>query len=565
MREPMGCFLALLLVAAAVLLLNTAGCGSRSQVMTGSQRSTTAAELESALQDSLAAALTRADQPVARMACRAPEGEGNRVRDLQVIQDGDGAWLLTWRYRNTGDYNQDGVVGIQDVTPLAIHFGEQVLPEDAEIRNSIPAVIDGSGNGKVGIEDVTPIAVNFGAEVSHYLVEVAPAIDGDYEELAQVPRAAMLGGDGRLRCELPLPQLETIYFIVTPVDSAGRCGIASEPYAPTFPAPEITSVRPLTCAVGVATRFEAEISGFGPRQYSWLFGEGALPQLSSEPRPSVIMTQTGEIGCSLTISTPFGEDYYPFTVQAVAQGAEPYITSVQPQSGLAHTLTTFAAEAGGMEPLTFSWDFGGAGTVVSAPTNAASIEVELGGEGVYEVEVTVSNQIGSDTYEFQLEVIAGLEMEQLALRIRIEETKNITPGDFYENEEKFAMPFGDGDVLGTATRGEDIRGYLEAISYYYDPAGVMFGFDDLPPPGKTASFEATLGYFRSKLVWEVTLPGYSPAECFAHDPYELPGELAGQFLLAAGGYEVVARLPAGTLGIPEDVEVTVTFEVTDGA
>mgnify|MGYP003592244366 CR=1 FL=1 len=31
---------------------------------------------------------------------------------------------LTWRYVNDGDYNEDGIVSIADVTPLAIHDGE---------------------------------------------------------------------------------------------------------------------------------------------------------------------------------------------------------------------------------------------------------------------------------------------------------------------------------------------------------------------------------------------------------------------------------------------------------
>src|SRR4030042_1779030 len=52
----------------------------------------------------------------------APPGEGSRVIDLDLV-DLEGIYTLAWHYRNEGDYDQDGIVGITDVTPIAIHFG----------------------------------------------------------------------------------------------------------------------------------------------------------------------------------------------------------------------------------------------------------------------------------------------------------------------------------------------------------------------------------------------------------------------------------------------------------
>ena len=37
---------------------------------------------------------------------------------------------LTWRYVNDGDYNQDGIVTVGDITPLAIHYGHIVGTDD---------------------------------------------------------------------------------------------------------------------------------------------------------------------------------------------------------------------------------------------------------------------------------------------------------------------------------------------------------------------------------------------------------------------------------------------------
>jgi len=48
---------------------------------------------------------------------------------------------LTWRYVNDGDYNQDSLVAIADMTPLAAHYGEQVSKDPAN-DNPILELID---------------------------------------------------------------------------------------------------------------------------------------------------------------------------------------------------------------------------------------------------------------------------------------------------------------------------------------------------------------------------------------------------------------------------------------
>ncbi len=44
-------------------------------------------------------------------------------RDIAIVVDGLSV-DFEWKEKNRGDYNRDGVVGIDDITPIAIHFGK---------------------------------------------------------------------------------------------------------------------------------------------------------------------------------------------------------------------------------------------------------------------------------------------------------------------------------------------------------------------------------------------------------------------------------------------------------
>ena len=76
--------------------------------------------------------------------CMAPAEEEprNEIHDLHYIGEEPGEVVnnrvkgMQWRYRNLGDYTQDGIVAIDDITPLAIHYGESV-PDDDTIRELI--------------------------------------------------------------------------------------------------------------------------------------------------------------------------------------------------------------------------------------------------------------------------------------------------------------------------------------------------------------------------------------------------------------------------------------------
>jgi hypothetical protein len=148
-----------------------------------------------------------------------PTGGENRVRDLDLADHGDGAYTLTWHYRNLGDYDQNGTVGISDITPLAMHYGEDVPDGDPE-RNSIQAVVDGSGNNIVDIADITPIAMFYGTCCAGYSIRSATSHPESVDETTEIDAAsiALAEGDERKSFSMEIVLSPYSFIAVTPVD-----------------------------------------------------------------------------------------------------------------------------------------------------------------------------------------------------------------------------------------------------------------------------------------------------------------------------------------------------------
>jgi PKD repeat protein len=249
-----------------------------------------------------------------------PEGDLNRVNDLQITSNGDTTYTLSWHYKNLGDYDQNGTVGISDITPLAIHFSEAV-----PLGNTvcIQSVIDGSGNGEIDISDITPIAMNFRRECAGYRIEGAPA-DGDFAPVALVDFEQATGSDTeRASFEHTLALGDNRRFRVVPVDSASAEGLPSNEAA-TYPtAPGITSVSPASGTEGSIVTFSAVVSGTPPLTYAWDFGGAAAPNTSSLADPQVTLGSPELYDCSLTVTNAYGEASFPFQFEVTEDTQEP--------------------------------------------------------------------------------------------------------------------------------------------------------------------------------------------------------------------------------------------------
>ncbi len=109
-----------------------------------------------------------------------PPGDTSKPYDLTLVETGgENEYALTWHEVNIGDYDNKGTVGISDITPLAMHYGEYVTD-----RNSQAALVDTSGNFIADIADITGIAMNYGNELAGYNIYIAgledpmPNVDG---------------------------------------------------------------------------------------------------------------------------------------------------------------------------------------------------------------------------------------------------------------------------------------------------------------------------------------------------------------------------------------------------
>lgn len=151
--------------------------------------------IESELYSKLLSEFERLGIDPARAVAKAPAGSVNAVFDFTARLAGDAgeqpaSVVLTWTEQLTGDYDQNGEVGIPDITPIALsylkgaQYETQILwtggkrpvgdpDDDGGVGSGNPpaagsgaenwrlARIDGDFNGEIGISDVTPIALHY--------------------------------------------------------------------------------------------------------------------------------------------------------------------------------------------------------------------------------------------------------------------------------------------------------------------------------------------------------------------------------------------------------------------
>lgn len=258
---------------------------------------------------------------VSKFTSTPPSGDANRVNDLGITSNGDGTYTLLWSYYNRGDYDQNGSVGVTDITPIAMHFGEAVPSFNPDAIQYVIHPNSAPGE-KVCVADVTPIAMNFGVDCAKYEVQGAPAT-GDFSPIHVVMMDdAYNTENGRAKFGYSFSIGANRRFRVVPMDSANIAGVESNEASVNPTAPSIVSVQPLTGDKNAPLSLVAVVNGTQPLSYEWQFGADASPNVSYEPSPTVTFSTVKVHDCTLTVTNAYGEDTYNFSVD-VKETAKP--------------------------------------------------------------------------------------------------------------------------------------------------------------------------------------------------------------------------------------------------
>ena len=329
----------------------------------------------------------------------APTGSANMVNDLTIWSE-DEQLSLMWHYYNVGDYDQNGAVGISDITPLAIHYDE----EWGDV-NSIQAVIDGSGNKKIGIEDITPIAQNYGVECAGYVLQNSATPDPEDPGWNSIGDFgfALASGIGRYSFVVSAEVGEHPYYRVVPYDVSSVVGVPGEVVEFVPEPPLIESVNPQSGVSGDTIVITVTASGATPMAFYWDMGGGAVPNKPEGSSPMVTLDAVNTYDANVTAINGAGSDVYPFTLDVTEPVVDPpEIVSVTPSGGEEGALVEFSAVVNGTPPFVYYWDFGG-GAVPNTPVDE-SPEVTLGTAGEYAASLRVENAADENTFPFALTV-----------------------------------------------------------------------------------------------------------------------------------------------------------------
>jgi hypothetical protein len=105
---------------------------------------------------------------------------------------------IVWYYSYAGDFDQNGVTAITDLSRFALFYGVNGnVPVSAAERNTAKGVADGDGNGVITISDLSRIGPNFNKSFGGYRIFHSPQFDINYplkpEAVAAITRTGEPG------------------------------------------------------------------------------------------------------------------------------------------------------------------------------------------------------------------------------------------------------------------------------------------------------------------------------------------------------------------------------------
>jgi len=178
----------LILLIIALMHVGSSCSGPKNHLVTGNPQPGSGPQL-AGLESQLDAELARLGVDPDKKPAVAPHGEANAVFDLSAeVNAGDPPTItFYWTERMLGDYNQDGLVSVNDLTPIGQRYNEEVLYDEPAVHGGIDgwpsgdplgagaanwraARVDGNSDGLIYLSDITTIAQHWNERLDGYRI-----------------------------------------------------------------------------------------------------------------------------------------------------------------------------------------------------------------------------------------------------------------------------------------------------------------------------------------------------------------------------------------------------------
>jgi len=417
-------------LAAIVLLSVIGGCAggdAAAPVETG------AAPDAAALRALLAAEFDRLGIDPKKVPAVAPSGAANAVFDLDgEIHEGDPPIVVfSWTERMLGDFNQDGLVGVSDLTPIGQRYDETVDyddpathggithwptgdPDDAGAANWRLARVDGNDDGLIYLSDITTIAQHWEERISGYRLYYQTPSMSEFELLPNpgepgspltIPRSVADPEDPALPFRYVLsyapPDEEGFYqFYVAPYDdSTDTEGTPSpvltlpdgEPPTAALTAAPLYGNPPMTVVFDASDSVDSDGEIIG---YAWdFYGSGFFSTHTDEPHAENVYTGSDTYTASVRVED--SQHLLDTASIEITTNTPPVavITASPAEPSKVPVIASFSAD-GSSDPngeiMRYDWDFGDDGSwelVDGGPIPAIAYPLNVPGEYTTRVKV----------------------------------------------------------------------------------------------------------------------------------------------------------------------------------
>ncbi|MCC7477094.1 hypothetical protein IT575_01435 [bacterium] len=320
--------------------------GPAAPALSGRQLEALAAELQPpaapkgvdpALMKKLTAELARLlrERAAGRLPSAPPSQVTSPLSDLRM-EDESGRSYLRWSYSNSGDYNQDGRVTVNDLAPIGIHYLKQDSSPDWA---SAASAADGDKSGRVDIFDLSVIGINYLAECAGYNIYSSSDLGVSWNFVAGLPLESASQGFPR-RFQYDITGLSFDTLTVAAYDFAGldqrgenHAGSVGDPGPGSGEPAPAASVQPGSSSSDTSSSIPPSggslsgSAGGALEGVSVSFPPGALSgsaTISLGTNSGVVEPRLGQWGGTLIELSTDGEDQFlePVTITAPYPGGD---------------------------------------------------------------------------------------------------------------------------------------------------------------------------------------------------------------------------------------------------